>query len=108
MNDQRAGVADIGQMREQFHIGHQLHAGVVAALETDGQHRAAALRRIFFGERVIFVAGETRIAHPGHLRPLRQPFGNGERVVGMALHAQRQRLDAGDRSEERRVGKECR
>src|SRR5665811_1354035 len=48
---------------------------------------------------MIAVTGQSRIAHPGHLRLLRQPFGNGERIVGMALHTQRQRLDAGDDEE---------
>ena len=33
MDDQRAGVADIGEMREQLDVRDQLHAGVVAALE---------------------------------------------------------------------------
>ena len=31
MNDQRTGVADIGQMREQLHLGDELDAGLVAA-----------------------------------------------------------------------------
>ena len=50
MNDQRAGVADIGEMREQLDVGHELDAGVVAALQPEGEHRAGALRHVFLRE----------------------------------------------------------
>ena len=55
VDDQRARVADIGEMREQLDIGHELHAGVVAALEPEGEHRARTLRHVFLRQRVIFV-----------------------------------------------------
>jgi len=37
VDDQRAGVADIGEVREQFQVRHQLDAGVVAAAQTLSQ-----------------------------------------------------------------------
>src|SRR5262245_12258319 len=49
MDDERAGVADIGEVREQPHIRDELYAGVVAALEPEGKDRARALRHVFFG-----------------------------------------------------------
>ena len=48
MDDQRAGVADIGEMREQLQRLDQLDAGLVAALQAEGEHRAGAERRICF------------------------------------------------------------
>ena len=72
MDDQRARVADIGEMREQLHVRDELDAGVVAALEAEGEHRARALRHVFLGEGVVAVAGEARIAHPGDLGMLRR------------------------------------
>ena len=99
MDDQRARVADIGEMREQLHVRDELHAGVVAALEAEGEHRARALRHVFLGEAVILVARQAGIADPRDLRMLREPFGDRLRVVAMALHAQRQRLDAGEDQE---------
>src|SRR5262249_30911299 len=43
MDDQRARVADVGEMREQLDVGDQLHARLVAALEAEGEDRAGAL-----------------------------------------------------------------
>ena len=39
MQDQAAGVADIGEMGEQPHALHQPDAGLVAALHAEGEHR---------------------------------------------------------------------
>ena len=64
MDDQRAGVADIGEMREQLHVRHELDAGVVAALEAEGEHRAGALRAVFLREVVVAVAGQARHSSP--------------------------------------------
>src|ERR1700721_624512 len=55
MNDQRTGVADVGQMREQLQLRNQIAAAVLAALDTEGEAGARALRRIFAREGVIFV-----------------------------------------------------
>src|SRR6476659_6680358 len=74
MNDERAGIADIGEMREQLHVGDELYAGVVAALEPEGEDRAGALGHVFLREIVVAVAGEARIDHPRHLRLLHQPL----------------------------------
>ena len=72
-----------------------LHAGVIAALEAEGEDRAGALGHVFFRELVVAVAGQPRIAHPRHLAMLGEPLRHRQRVVAVPLHAQRQRLDAG-------------
>ncbi len=99
VDDQRAGVADIGEVGEQLDVRHHRDAGLVAAGETEGEDAAGALRRIALGEVVVAVAGKARIAHPVHLRMRRQILGNRQRIVAMALDAQRQRLDAGENQE---------
>src|SRR5262245_55261250 len=53
VNDQRTGVADIGEVREQFHIGDQSHARVIAALESESEAGACALGRVFLCEIVV-------------------------------------------------------
>jgi hypothetical protein len=58
-------------------------AGVVAALQAEGEHRARALGAIALRQRVIFVAFEAGIADPGHGRMLRQMPRDLERIVGM-------------------------
>ena len=59
----------------------------------------APFGQYFFASAVVAVAGQARIAHPGHLGVLRKPLGDRQRIVAMALHAQRQRLDAGQDQE---------
>ena len=49
MDDQAAGVADIGEMAEQRHAVDQLDAGFIAALQAKGEHAARALGAIFLG-----------------------------------------------------------
>ena len=53
----------------------------------------------FLREVVVAVAGQARIAHPRDLRMADEPLGHRLRVVAVALHAQRQRLDAGEDQE---------
>src|SRR5580658_104076 len=67
VDDQRASVADIGEMREQLHVGDEFYAGVVAALEPEREYRTGAARAVFLREVVVAVAGQARIAHPRHL-----------------------------------------
>src|SRR5262249_24126076 len=62
MNDQRAGVADIGEMREQLHVGDEPDACVVAAFEPECEAGARALRHVLLRQIVIAVAGESRVA----------------------------------------------
>src|SRR3982074_678381 len=74
VNHQRAGVADIGEMREQFQVRHQVDAGLVAALEAEGEHGAGALRRIFAREVVVFVPREPGVIHRPPRRMPRSPL----------------------------------
>src|SRR6266550_1359869 len=67
MDDERARVADIGEMREQFDVRDKLDAGIIATFEPEGENGAGALGAIFLGEGVIAVPGQARIAHPGDL-----------------------------------------
>ena len=88
-------VADIGEMAEKLDVAHEPHAILIAALEPEGEHGAGTKRAIALGEGVIGVAWQPRIVHPPHLGMTRQPLRHGQRVVAVALHAERQGLDAG-------------
>src|SRR5262249_57430392 len=61
MNDERARIADIGEMGEQPHVRDELDARVVAALEPEGEDGTRALGHVFLREIVVAVAGEARI-----------------------------------------------
>ena len=60
---------------------------------------AGALRADRLHERMILVRGQAGVVHPGDLVVLLQVLGNGQRVLAVLGHAQRQRLDAGDDEE---------
>ena len=96
MDNQRARIANIRQMRQQLAALDQLHAGLVTATHAEGEHRAGPLRQIFAGQRMMLAAGQAGIGHPGNLRVILQKFRHLLRILHMALHAQRQGLDAGD------------
>jgi hypothetical protein len=49
---QAAGVAEIGEVREQLHTFVQFDPGLVAALDPKGEDRAGAFRQVFPGEVV--------------------------------------------------------
>src|SRR5690606_17361316 len=44
VDHQRTGVAQVGHVREQLERVDELHAGVVAAFQRDGEQRTATLR----------------------------------------------------------------
>src|SRR5262249_57833430 len=53
MNDERTRIADICEMGEQPHVGDELEARVVAALEPEGEDGAGALGHVFLREIVV-------------------------------------------------------
>ena len=71
MQDQAAGVADIGEMREQAHALDQLDPGLEAALDAEGEHRARAFRQVFLRQLVIGAVLEPGVGNPGDLRDAR-------------------------------------
>ncbi len=97
MDDQRARIADIGEMAEQLDLRDQLHPGVVATLQPEGEHRPALAAEISVGERLVGIGLEPGIGHPCHLLVVLQPFGHGERIGAVPFHAQRERFHPGQR-----------
>ncbi len=55
VDDQRACVADIGEVREQFEVRDELDAGFVATLQSECEDGAGAVRRIALRHGVILV-----------------------------------------------------
>ena len=94
MDDQRLGVADVGQQREDLDVVDEPPAGLDAALDPEGHDPAEAAGEVALGELVRRMRLETRVADPGHLGPGLQPLGDRERVLAVAGDPQRQRLEA--------------
>ena len=81
-------------MREQLRIRYQLHASIITALETKCEHSSGTLWCVFLVKRVMLVAWQASIVHPGNLVVLGQPTRNLYRIVAMFAHAKGQRFHA--------------
>ena len=103
MDDQRAHVADVGEMREQRERLDELAARRAPALEPEAEDRAAALGQQPLGERVVGMALEVGVADPFDRRVAVEMGDDLCRVLDVARHPHGQRLDALDDVE--RVGR---
>ena len=94
VQDQAARVADVGEMREQLARLDHANARLVAAIDAEGEDRAGALGQVLLGQCVVRVGRQPGVRHPGDLGVRGEPFGDRLGVGAMALHAERQGLDA--------------
>ena len=91
MLDQALDAAQALGQREDLAALEHAQRGAFAALH-DRRHHAAARGHLAQRERMLRVAREPRVVHAFDLRMLREPLRDRERVLGVALHADRQRL----------------
>ena len=94
VDDERARVADVGQVRAQLDAADERLARLAPALAAEGEHRARALRQVLARERVVRVVREAGVADPAHPRVEVEPLRDLLRVGHVGLHPQRQRLHA--------------
>src|SRR5271166_4905493 len=97
MQYQAAGVADIGEVREQAHALDQLDPGFVAALDAESEDRTGAFWQVFAGEVVKRALLQPSVGNPSDARMIDEELGDPEGIGDMAVHAQMQGLDAGQR-----------
>ena len=93
MDHQRLGVADVGEVRKERERLDESPSGIASALELEGEDRAAAARIEAAGQRVLGMRGEVGMMHA-----LDRGLGSEEgrdlrRVLDVARHPQRQRLE---------------
>ena len=94
MDDERFDVGDVREQGEDFEVVDELLCRLGAALDFKREDRDAAIREIFFVKLVIRMVGDGRMIDLLNMRILREVVDDFERVLDMALDAQRQRLDA--------------
>ena len=92
VDDERARVADVGQVRAQLDAADERLARLAAALAAEREHRARALRQVLLRQRVVGIVSQAGVADPAHARVLVQPLGDALGVGHVGVHAQRQRL----------------
>ncbi len=93
MDHQRLGVADIGEMGDQLQAVDEAPAGGAAALDAEADDRASAARQQAPGQRVVGMARQLRMEHPGDGVGFGQEVEHAARVGHVLRHAQRQGLD---------------
>lgn len=94
LDGQGLGVADVGQVRDQLEAVNDLAAGGTAALDAEGQDAAEAALEVLLGGLVVGVALEAGIGDPADVVAVLEVLGEGESVLGVALGAQGEGLDA--------------
>ena len=94
VDDERARVADVGQVRAQLDAADERLARLAPALAAEREDRARALGQVLLRERVVRVVGQAGVAHPAHARVGGQPLRDRLRVGDVRVHPQRQRLHA--------------
>src|SRR5206468_11614790 len=83
-----------GQMREQLQRLDETLASLHSAFDAEGQDRATSFGQILFRQRAIGARFETGVVDPGDVLVALEELCNCQSVLGVSLHAQRQRLQA--------------
>ena len=95
MDDERLGVADVGQVAASSTDSMNVRPGVAAAAHPEGEHRAGPDRQVARRPRrgAGWSARPAQFTHATRGSSL-QPLGDGAGVGDVRVHALRQRLDA--------------
>src|SRR5258706_4074547 len=99
MEYQAARVADIGQMRPEVHPLHGSDARLEPTLEPDREPGAGPAWPVPRRQVMPRTGRQAGVGHPGNGLVAVEELGNGLCVGNVAIHPQRQRLDAGQDEE---------
>lgn len=86
----------LGEVGDQFETIHNLTSRGGTSLDTKGEDTAEPARQVPFGQRVAGMAFQTGIRDPADVLVLFQPPRQSERVAGVSLGAQAERLQTQD------------
>src|SRR5579863_9108438 len=90
MDHQRLGVTYIGEVRDELQPIDEALAGGAPASDAEAHHRARAVWQQAPRERVIRMARQIGVQHPGDGPVLAEEVEDAPRVLHVARHAQRQ------------------
>ena len=94
VDDERLRIAHVGEQRVELDVVDDRQARLASALHAKDECSAVAVREQAASELVTRIVFQARVAHPAHLGVIVQEARHSERVVGVALHAQREGLEA--------------
>jgi hypothetical protein len=104
MDDQRADVADVGQMAGEPHRIDETCAGVTTTADAEREHRARTVGQVGRGTLVVRVRREAGPPHVLDAGVVGQPLGHPGGVGDVGRHALRQGVDALQQLERRLRG----
>ena len=102
MNGESLSVTNIGKVRNELEVVHNLATSLATSLDTKRKHTTESSRQVLLRKLVALVALKTRIADPSDVWVLLQPSCELERVLSVSLTAQTERLN----TEEKLLGRE--
>ncbi|MFM1943842.1 MAG: hypothetical protein RI897_2824 [Verrucomicrobiota bacterium] len=88
MDDEAAGVTDIGDVGEEFDGVDEFFSGFEAALDTEADEAAEVVAEVAFGGGVAGVVFQAGVIDPGDLGVLFEPAGYFEGIAGVLLLAE--------------------
>src|SRR5215831_8509757 len=93
MDDEALCITDVCQVRPECHGADEVLSRRTTTPAVEGEHRTRASREILRDERPITAAAKTRVGDVRGKRVRLEVACDGRRVLDMALHPQRQRLE---------------
>src|SRR2546421_7810089 len=93
MNDQRLGIADIGQMRQELDRLDESHAGRGASFDAKSKDASRTSREVALRQRLVAISLQQRVADPVDTGMRSEMPSDGQCRLTVAWHAQVQRLD---------------
>src|SRR3974390_2777972 len=94
MDNQALGVADVGQVREEFSRIDKALSGLQAALDTEADDAAESIFEIFGSQLVIGILSQAGIGDPRDERMFLEEFSNRQGVFRMLTLAQGKGFEA--------------
>lgn len=93
VDDQGLCVTDVGQVGRKLEVVDERGTLGGVTLDTEAEHTSETVLEVLLRERVRRMRGKTWVRDPGDARVGLEPLGEGECVVDVALHTQREGLE---------------
>ena len=88
VDDEGLRVADVGNHRQELHAVRESPAGLVPALDDEGEQAARAQRRVLLAQLVVGGGLQARVVDGFDVRVCLQEVGDRQRVGDVTLDAQ--------------------
>ena len=83
-----AGISHVGDDADEVEVVHELDGFFTASLQAEGDDTTRTIRQVLLTSFIVFIAWQTAVVHPTHLRVLFQPLCHLLGISTMLTHAE--------------------